>query len=138
MVEVIKVDAEVMIIKGLMSAEESRKKAEFAIAERERAFKEAKEVALKKLMEKDFVKKVLERTISSINSAVARVERQICESGWGNTAHPLRCWEETEKNAIMELITKQIIPILESQGYKCKADWSYFTQGIYFSIDVFW
>lgn len=138
MVEVVKVSAEVMIIKGLMNAEESRRKADLAIAEKERAFKEAKELALKKLMEKDFVKKVLEKTISSINRAVERGERQTCESGWGDTSHPLRCWGDTERAAIMELITKQIIPILESQGYKCKADWSYFTQGIYFSIDVFW
>ena len=138
MVEVIKVDAEVMIIKGLMNAEESRKKADLAMAEKERAFKEAKELALKELMEKNFVKEVLERTISHINRAVERGDRQICESGWGNTSHPLRCWGETERAAIMELITKQIIPILESQGYRCKADWHCFTQGIYFSIDVFW
>ena len=138
MAEIIKVSEEVMIIKGFMNAEESRKKADLALAEKERAFKEAKELALKKLMEKDFVKDVLERAIFSIECAVKRGDRQACESGYGNTSHPLRCWGDTDRAAIMELITKQIIPILESQGYRCKAEWNFFTQGIYFTIDIFW
>lgn len=138
MVEIIEVNAEVMIIKGLVSAEESRKRTAIAIEERDRAFQEEKENALKRLKEKDFTKKVLADTINHINWAAERGERRACETGYGNTSSLLRCWGEVDRVAIMELITKQILPILESKGYKCKVEWHHFTQGIYFTIDIFW
>lgn len=138
MVEIIEVNAEVMIIKGLVSAEESRKRTALAIEERDRAFQEEKENALKRLKEKDFTRKVLEHAINHINWAVKQGERQACETGYGNTSSLLRCWGEVDRVAIMELITKQILPILESKGYKCKVEWHHFTQGIYFTIDIFW
>ena len=67
MVEIIEVNAEVMIIKGLVSAEESRKRTALAIEERDRAFQEEKENALKRLKEKDLTRKVLEHAINHIN-----------------------------------------------------------------------
>ena len=138
MVEIIEVNAEVMIIKGLVSAEESRKRTAIAIEERDRAFQEEKEKALKRLKEKDFTRKVLADAINHINWAVERGERQACETGYGNTSSLLRCWGEVDRVAIMELITIQILPILESKGYKCNVDWHHFTQGIYFTINIFW
>ena len=131
-IEILVIDENAIVVKGLRSASESRMISESAEEERRNRI-------MATLIEEKFMERAMERIIRSINWASENGERKTCPSGYGDRSSPFRCYDDDEFNLMEEIIKCQIFPILRKQGYVCEVRRGYFaTNEKYFTITISW
>ena len=131
-IEILVIDENAIVIKGLRSAVESRSIAN--VVEEERRSR-----IMTTLVEEKFMERAMERIIGSINWASEDGRREVCVSGYGNRNSPLRSYNDYKYNLMEEIIKYQIFPILRKQGYLCEVKRGYFaTNEKYFDVKISW
>lgn len=138
-IEIVIIDEDAIVIKGLPSAEKSRTIAAESRASIASAKEEYKKRIIETLIKEKFREKVLEDIIRHINWSSKAGKNEIYETGYGNTRSPLRCSDSTTSEAMEEIIKEQIFPILKSRGYRCKVESCWFSSGgKYLNIKISW
>ena len=131
-IEILVIDENAIVIKGLRSATESRAISNFVESERRNHI-------MTTLAEEKFMERTMERIISSINWASEDGRREACASGHGDRSSPLRSYDDYKYNLMEEIIKYQIFPILRKQGYHCEVKRGYFaTNEKYFDVKISW
>ena len=131
-IEILVIDENAIVIKGLRSAIESRSIAN-AVEEERRSR------TMTALIEEKFMERAMERIIRSINWASEDGRREACASGYGDRSSPLRSYDDYKYNLMEEIIKHQIFPILRKQGYICEVKRGYFaTNEKYFDVKISW
>ena len=131
-IEILVIDENAIVIKGLRSAVESRSIANAVEEER-------KSCIMTTLVEEKFMERVMERIINSINWASEDGRREAFISGYGDRSSPLRSYNDYKYNLMEEIIKYQIFPILRKQGYICEVKRNYFaTNEKYFDVKISW
>lgn len=131
-IEILVIDENAIVIKGLRSAVESRSIAN-AVEEERRSH------TMTTLIEEKFMERAMERIIRSINWASEDGRREACASGYGDRSSPLRSYDDYKCNLMEEIIKYQIFPILQKQGYLCEVKRGYFaTNEKYFDVKISW
>ena len=132
-IEVMVINDDAIIIKGLRPANESRNIAcEYNSqkrAEAETWFKE-----------RDFFNKALEEIISDINRNSAYGRTEATASGWGTRGTVLRgWWDKYDIEVINEIFKNMIYPILRQQGYTINHSYgSFATKEKYLDVKISW
>jgi hypothetical protein len=119
-IEVIVIDENAVVIKGLRPASESA-----AIAEsyNSRMRMEAEERAKKR----DFFNRAMEEIIQNIHWASQRGDRETTATGYGCGHSVLRgWWNEYDIEAMNNIFRTMIYPVLREQGYSVKHEYCYF------------
>ena len=131
-IEILVIDENAIVIKGLRSAVESRSIAN-AVEEERRS------CMMTTLTEEKFMERTMERIIGSINWASENGRREACVSGYGDRSSPLRSYNDYKYNIMEEIIKYQIFPILRKRGYLCEVKQGYFaTNEKYFDVKISW
>ena len=131
-IEILVIDENASVIKGLRSAAESRSIAD-AVEEEHRSR------MMTTLVEEKFMERTMERIIGSINWASENGRREACVSGYGDRNSSLRSYDDYKYNLMEEIIKYQIFPILRKQGYLCEVERGYFaTNEKYFDVKISW
>jgi hypothetical protein len=132
-IEVMVINDDAIVIKGLRSANESRNVAcEYNSqkrAEAETWFKE-----------RDFFNKALEEIISDINRKSEYGYTEATASGWGTRSSVLRgWWDKYDIEVINEIFKSMIYPILRQQGYTINHSYgSFATKEKYIDVKITW
>lgn len=131
-IEILVIDENAIVVKGLRSASESRMISESAEEEHRNRI-------MATLIEEKFMERAMKQIISNINWASENGRRESCSSGYGDRSSPLRCYYTDKCNLMEEIIKCQIFPILRKQGYQCKIERHYFaTNETYFNVKISW
>ena len=131
-IEILVIDENAIIIKGLRSAVENRSIANAVEKER-------RNLTMTTLVEEKFMERAMEQIIRSINLASENGRREVCVSGYGDRSSPLRSYNDYKYNLMEEIIKYQIFPILRKQGYLCEVKRGYFaTNEKYFDVKISW
>ena len=131
-IEILVIDENAIVIKGLRSAVESRSIAN-AVEEKRRSR------TMTTLVEEKFMERAMERIIRSINWASEDGRRETYVSGYGDRSSPLRSYDDYKYNLMEEIIKYQIFPILRKQGYLCEVKRGCFaTNEKYFDVKISW
>ena len=131
-IEILVIDENAIVIKGLRSAVESRSIANAVEEERRSRI-------MTTLVEEKFMERAMERIIRSINWASEDGRREAFISGYGDRSSPLRSYNNYKYNLMEEIIKYQIFPILRKQGYLCEVERGYFaTNEKYFDVKISW
>ena len=131
-IEILVIDENAIVIKGLRSAVESRSIANAVEEER-------RNLTMTTLVEEKFMERAMEQIIRSINWASEDGRREACTSGYGDRSSPLRSYDDYKYNLMEEIIKYQIFPILRKRGYLCEVKRGYFaTNEKYFDVKISW
>lgn len=131
-IEILVIDENAIVIKGLRSAAESRSIAD-AVEEEHRSR------MMTTLAEEKFMERTMEQIIGSINWASENGRREAYVSGYGDRNSSLRSYDDYKYNLMEEIIKYQIFPILRKQGYLCEVKRGYFaTNEKYFDVKISW
>ena len=131
-IEILVIDENAIVIKGLRSAAESRVISDSVEKERRNRI-------MATLTEEKFMERTMEQIIRSINWASEDGGRKACASGYGDRSSPLRSYDNYKYNLMEEIIKHQIFPILRKRGYSCKVERGYFaTSEKYFDVKISW
>lgn len=131
-IEILVIDENAIVIKGLRSAAESRVISDSVEGERRNR-------TMATLTEERFMERTMERIIRSINWASEDGRREACASGYGDRSSPLRSYDDYKYNLMEEIIKYQVFPILRKQGYSCEVKRGYFsTNEKYFDVKISW
>ena len=131
-IEILVIDENAIVIKGLRSAVESRSIANAVEEER-------RNLTMTTLVKEKFMERAMEQIIRSINWASEDGRRETCTSGYGDRSSPLRSYDDYKYNLMEEIIKYQIFPILRKRGYLCEVKRGYFaTNEKYFDVKISW
>ena len=131
-IEILVIDENAIVVKGLRSAMESRMISKSAEEEHRNRI-------MATLAEEGFTESAMAEIIGSINKASENGKREALITGYGDRHSPFRRYYDDEYNLMEEIIQYQIFPILRKQGYQCQIKRGYFaTNEKYFSITISW
>ena len=132
-IEVIVIDENAVVIKGLRPASEC-----VAIAEgyNSRMRMEAKE----RVEKRDFFNRAMEEIIQNINWSSNSGRREATATGYGFGSSVLRgWWNEYDIEAMNNIFQTMIYPILKKQGYSIKHEYHYFaTKERHIDVKISW
>ena len=130
--EILVIDENAIVIKGLRSAAESRSIANAVDNERRADIMDS-------LRTNKFLESVIKDMTSSINRASEDGRRETTITGYGNRNSPLRAYGKDRCDIMEEVVKHQIFPIFTQQGYKCKiACYSFASTEKYFDVKISW
>ena len=131
-IEILVIDENAIVVKGLRSAVGSRSIANAVEEERRSRI-------MTTLIEEKFMERAMEQIIRSINWASGDGRREAFISGYGDRSSPLRSYNDYKYNLMEEIIKYQIFPILRKRGYLCEVKRGYFaTNEKYFDVKISW
>ena len=131
-IEILVIDENAIVIKGLRSAVESRSIANAVEEERRSRI-------MTTLVEEKFMERAMEQIIRNINWASEDGRREAFISGYGDRSSPLRSYNDYKYNIMEEIIKHQIFPILRKRGYLCEVKRGHFaTNEKYFDVKISW
>ena len=131
-IDILVIDDNAIVVKGLRSAMESRRIADTVEEERRSSM-------MATLVEEKFMERALENIIRRINYTSGEGRRETCVSGYGDRSSPFRSYNTYKYNLMEEIIQHQIFPILREQGYRCTVERGYFaTTEKYFDVKISW
>ena len=131
-IDILVIDDNAIVVKGLRSAAENRNIANAAEAERRSSM-------MATLVEEKFMENAMGEIIWRINRESERGSREVCVSGYGDRSSPFRSYNDYKYNLMEEIIKRQIFPILQKQGYRCEVKRGYFASNEkYFDVKIFW
>jgi hypothetical protein len=131
-IEILVIDENAIVIKGLRSAAESRSIANAVDGERRASI-------MGSLRTQKFLESVIEDMTQCINRASEDGRREIIVTGYGDRSSPLRAYGEDRCDIMEEIIKYQVFPIFTKQGYKCKVSrYSFASAEKYFEIKIVW
>ena len=131
-IEILVIDENAIVVKGLRSAVESRSIANAVEEERRSRI-------MTTLIEEKFMERAMEQIIRSINWVSEDGRREAFISGYGDRSSPLRSYNDYKYNLMEEIIKYQIFPILRKRGYLCEVKRGYFaTNEKYFDVKISW
>ena len=131
-IEVLVIDENAIVVKGLRSAIESRNISN-AVEEERRS------CIMATLAEEKFVETAMAEIIYNINQSSEHGFRETSVSGHGCRASAFRAYGNDKCNLMEEIIKYQILPILRERGYRCEVIRGHFaSKEQYFTVKVFW
>lgn len=131
-IEILVIDDNAIVIKGLRSAAESR-----CIACQVDAEKRASAMAV--LTDSKFVERSVECIANGIRWASEDGRRDTVVSGYGDRSSPLRVYDTYRCDIMEEVLNSQVLPIFKAKGYKCKVTREYFASNEkYFKVQISW
>lgn len=131
-IEILVVEENAILIKGLRDASESRKIAADVEAE-------VKARAMEELSENNFFVRAMEEIINDINWNVKQGRTSSNSTGYGDRSSSLRSYDPQLIEAMEVILKKNIAPILRAKGYCCTVSRHFFaTTEQYFTVKVSW
>ena len=132
-IEIQAVEGNVIIIKGLPNAAESR-----FVALHAEEMKREKIMSI--LTKRRFIERTINEIADDIRFASEDGRRKTTVSGFGNTSSMLRETNIEVAKVMEEMLNSNILPIFRAQGYKCTpAHREYFASGEkYFWTEISW
>lgn len=131
-IEVIVIDENAVVVKGLRPAREC------ALCANEYKAKRRAE-AIQRVEKKDFFNQAMEEIVGNINFKSEYGYHFTTVTGWGNGSSVFRSFNHDDLEIMEEIIKEKILPILKSQGFKCSCQrGSFSTSERYFSIYIEW
>lgn len=131
-IEVIVIDENAVVIKGLRSASECACMANDYTAQR-------RAEAIQRMEENNFFNRAMEEVVGSINRHASWGHHGTVVSGYGTRSSAFRSFNYNDLDIMEEIIAEKILPILKERGYKCDyRKGSFSTSERYFSINIEW
>ena len=131
-IEIIVIDENAIVVKGLRTANESRS---IAIDCKQRRDAEA----MDRLAEKDFVSEAINEMSKAIDWASHSGRCETVATGYGCRCSPLRSYNLDDIEMMKEVLVKQIFPIFKSKGYSCSVKAHQFaSRELYLDVKINW
>lgn len=131
-IEVMVINDDAIVIKGLRTANESRS---IAIDCKQRRDAEA----MDRLAEKDFVSETINEMSKAIDWASHSGRCEATATGYGHRCSPLRSYSLDDIEMMKQVLAKQIFPIFKSKGYSCSVKACQFaSRELYLEVKINW
>ena len=131
-IEILIIDDNAIVIKGLRSAAESRRISNAVDTERRVSIMASLEAC-------HFLEKTIDTITRGINLASDDGRREVTVTGYGNGSSPLRAYGDDRCDIMEEILKEKILPIFKQRGYTCKvARYSFASKEKYFEIKISW
>ena len=131
-IEVLVIDTNAILVKGLRTAAESRQIADSVEST-------ARAEIMKDLTEEQFVAHTFEYITHRINRECEAGKRTVCVTGYGDRSSPLRSYGDFRCDVMEEVLKTQVLPVLRQRGYYCTVSRHPFASTEkYFEINISW